>query len=56
MLQVYASDADSIYSYNSRAGDYSSLDPGPAQSSRDIYRNPAFRDSKRVSFIKLIAL
>lgn len=57
MLQVYASDADSIYSYNSRTGDYSSLDLGPAQSSqRDIYRNPAFSpNSKRVSFIKLIA-
>ena len=57
MLQVYASDADSIYSYNSRTGDYSSLDLGPGQSGqRDIYRNPAFSpNSKRVSFIKLIA-
>ena len=52
---MYASDADSIYSYTSRAGDYSSLEPGPARA-RDIYRNPAFsRNSNRVSLRKIIA-
>ena len=36
---MYASDADSVQSYNSR--DYSSLDLEPSKAC-DIYRNPRF--------------
>jgi len=45
--KVCASDAESIYSYNSRTGDYSSLDhhQDNAAYGVDIYRNPRFRRS-----------